>query len=183
MKKLFSLILFSAVLVTNLFSQSGKILTVPSDYSTSTKPPLLFIKGDTISISCDSVYMMNVIRYNFYKNLHKATLAGKDSVCNKLLNAYELRLNEHEQAYNKLLDNSKQAEKISLDMINYSQKSLSGTQKTLEFTQATLDQSLKSIDVAHNFIQQEKWNSKGQKLLTGFCGVGIGLILGVIIMK
>ena len=94
-----------------------------------------------------------------------------------------MRLVEHEQAYNKLLDNSKQAEKVSQDMIEYSQKSLAGTQKTLEFTQATLDQSLKSIDMAHNYIQQEKWNSKGQKLLTGICGVGIGLIVGVLIMK
>lgn len=183
MKKLLFLLVFSAVLATNLFSQSGQFLTVPSDYSTSTKPPLLFVKGDTIRITCDSVYMMNVIRYNFYKNLHKATLAGKDSVCAKLLNAYELRLNEHELAYNKLLDNSKQAEKISLDLISYSQKSLAGTQKTLEFTQATLDQSLKSIDMAHNYIQQEKWNSKGQKLLVGVCGVGVGLLVGVLIMK
>ena len=160
MKKLFFLIVFSTVAIANLFSQNGRILSVPSDYCTSTASPMLFVKGDTISVTCDSVYLMNVIRYNFYKNLHKATLTSKDSVCAKLLNAYELRLNEHEQAYNKLLDNSKQAEKISLDMINYSQKSLAGTQKTLEFTQTTLDQSLKSIDMAHNYIQQEKWNSK-----------------------
>lgn len=183
MKKLFFLIVFSTILTVNLFSQSRGIVSVPADYCNSTNSPLLFVKGDTIRITCDSVYLMNVIRYNFYKNLHKATLTSKDSVCAKLLNAYELRLVEHEQAYSKLLENSKQAEKISLDLIDYSQKSLAGTQKTLEFTQITLDQSLKSIDIAHNYIKQEKWNSKGQKLLVGVCGVGVGLLAGVLIMK
>lgn len=183
MKKLIFPLLISVFISANSFGQAGMLKTVPLEYSSSVKSPLLFVKGDTIRVACDSVYLMNVIRYNFYKNLHKATLAGKDSVCTKLLNAYELRLIEHEQAYNKLLENSKQAEKVSLDLIDYSQKSLTGTQKTLEFTQATLDQSLKSIDMAHNYIQQEKWNSKGQKLLTGVVGAGIGLLLGVLIMK
>jgi ElaB/YqjD/DUF883 family membrane-anchored ribosome-binding protein len=177
------LLIFSIGFTTNIFSQGGNIKSVSVDYCTSTSSPLLFVRGDTLTITCDSVYVMNLMRYNFYKNIHKATLNSNDSTCSKLLNAYELRLNEHEQAYNKLLDNSKQAEKVSLDMIAYSQKSLAGTQKTLEFTQTTLDQSLKSIDMAHDYIQQEKWNSKGQKLLTGITGVGVGLLVGILIMK
>ena len=183
MKRLISMLAISTVLVTNLLGQTGNLKTVPAGYCTSTSSPLLFVEGDTIQVTCDSVYVMNALRYNFYKNIHKATLSSKDSVCSKLLNAYELRLIENEQAYNKLLDNSKQAEKVSLDLINYSQKSLAGTQKTLEFTQTTLDQSLKSIDMAHDYIQQEKWNSKGQKLLVGVCGVGIGLLVGILITK
>jgi ElaB/YqjD/DUF883 family membrane-anchored ribosome-binding protein len=183
MKSLISILIVSIFLSINLFGQSGNLKTIPSNYCASTSSPLLFVKGDTILTTCDSIYLMNPLRYNFYKNIHKATLSSKDSLCNKIVNAYELRLIEHEQAYNKLLDNSKQAEKVSLELIDYSQKSLAGTQKTLEFTQATLDQSLKSIDMAHNYIQQEKWNSKGQKLLTGICGVGVGLLVGVLIMK
>jgi ElaB/YqjD/DUF883 family membrane-anchored ribosome-binding protein len=183
MKQLIFTLIISTILITDLYSQSGNLKTIPTDYCTSTSSPLLFVRGDTLTITCDSVYLMNVMRYSFYKNIHKATLSNSDSTCSKLLNAYELRLKEHEQAYKKLLDNSKQAEKISLDMIAYSQKSLAGTQKTLEFTQTTLDQSLKSIDMAHNYIQQEKWNSKGQKLLTGIAGVGVGLLVGILIMK
>ncbi len=183
MKRLIFMMIFSTFVVSDLFSQSENFKTVTAEYSISTKAPLLFMKGDTIRVLSDSIYMMNVRRYNFYKNIHKATLSGKDSVCAKLLNAYELRLVEHEQAYTKLLDNSKQAEKVSLDLINYSQKSLAGTQKTLEFTQTTLDQSLKSIDMAQDYVQKAKWNSKGQKLLTGLTGAGIGLLLGILIMK
>ncbi len=183
MKRLYTLLIFSTIIMTNLFGQSGNIKNIPADYYSSTGSPLLFVRGDTITVNCDSVYAMNVIRYNFYKNIHKATLENNDSTCSRLLKAYELRLNEHEEAYNKLLDNSKQAEKVSLDMIAYSQKSLAGTQKTLEFTQTTLDQSLKSIDMAHDYIQQQKWNSKGQKLLTGIAGVGVGLLVGILIMK
>ncbi len=183
MKKLIFLMVFLSASFTDLYSQSNNMKTVSADYVTSTGSPLLFMKGDTILVEPDSVYLMNVIRYNFYKNIHKATLTGTDSVCTKLLKAYELRLTEHEQAYNKLLDNSKQAEKVSLDLISYSQKSLAGTQKTLEFTQTTLDQSLKSIDMAQNYIQQAKWNAKGQKLLTALSGVGIGLLIGILIMK
>jgi ElaB/YqjD/DUF883 family membrane-anchored ribosome-binding protein len=183
MKQFLFLLSVSLCLVARVFGQSGSFKIVPPQYSTSTASPLLYTKGDTIKVESDTVYLVNAIRYGFYRNLHKATLAGKDSVCSKLLNAYELRLIEHEQAYSKLLENSKQAEKVSLDLIAYSQKSLAGTQKTLEFTQVTLDQSLKSIDIAHNYIKQEKWNSKGQKILVGLCGVGVGLLVGVIIMK
>ena len=183
MKRLIFVMMFSVILLPELFSQSANFKTVPAEYSLSTKAPMLFTKGDTIKVITDSIYLMNAMRYNFYKNIHKATLSGKDSVCTKLLNAYELRLVEHEQAYNKLLDNSKQAEKVSQDLIDYSQKSLSGTQRTLEFTQSTLDQSLKSIDMAQDYIQKAKWNSKGQKLLTGLTGAGIGLLLGILIMK
>ena len=183
MKRLISVLIFSMIAMPELFSQSSNFKTVPVEYSTSTKAPLLFIKGDTIRVSTDSIYLMNGMRYNFYKNIHKATLMSKDSVCAKLLNAYELRLVEHEQAYNKLLDNSKQAEKVTQDLIDYSQKSLAGTQKTLQFTQITLDQSLKSIDMAQDYVQKAKWNSKGQKLLTGLTGAGIGLLLGILIMK
>jgi ElaB/YqjD/DUF883 family membrane-anchored ribosome-binding protein len=183
MKRFISILIISTVVTINLYGQTGTFKTVPATYSFSTSSPLLFVKGDTLQVTCDSVYLMNVMRYNFYKNIHKATLSEKDSVCSRLLNAYELRLLEHEQAYNKLLDNSKQAEKISLDLISYSQKSLAGTQKTLEFTQTTLDQSLKSIDMAHDYIQQQKWNSKGQKVLVGVCGIGIGLLVGVLIAK
>jgi hypothetical protein len=90
-------------LVTSVFGQSGSFKIVPLQYGTSTSSPLLFTKGDTLKIETDSVYLVNAIRYSFYRNLHKATLAGMDSVCTKLLNAYELRLVEHEQAYSKLL--------------------------------------------------------------------------------
>lgn len=183
MKRLIFTLIISTMMITELYSQSENLKTIPTEYCTSTSSPLLFVRGDTLTITCDSVYIMNVMRYNFYKNIHKATLSNNDSTCSRLLNAYELRLKEHEDAYNKLLDNSKQAEKVSLDMIAYSQKSLAGTQKTLEFTQTTLDQSLKSIDMAHDYIQQEKWNSKGQKLLTGIAGVGVGLLVGVLITK
>ncbi len=184
MKKKFFFLIFAVVAVTDLFSQSGSLKLIPSEYCTSNGSPLLFTKGDTIRVSCDSIYLMSVSRYAFYKSIHKTiSESDKDSVCNNLLRAYEKQLIERDKSYNKLLDNSKQAEKVSQDLIDYSQKSLAGTQKTLQFTQSTLDQSLKSIDMAQNYIQKAKWNSKGQKLLTGLTGAGIGLLLGILIMK
>ena len=184
MNKKFFFLIFTIVAVTDLFSQNGSLKLIPSGYCTLNGSPLLFTKGDTIRVSCDSIYIMSTSRYAFYKSIHKTIAeSDKDSVCTKLLSSYEKQLIDRDKSYNKLLENSKQAEKVTQDLIDYSQKSLAGTQKTLEFTQATLDQSLKSIDLAQDYVQKAKWNSKGQKLLTGICGVGIGLLVGVLIMK
>ena len=70
MKRLIFVLLFSMVAMSELFSQSANFKTVPAEYSVSTKAPLLFTKGDTIKVFTDSIYLMNAMRYNFYKNIH-----------------------------------------------------------------------------------------------------------------
>jgi ElaB/YqjD/DUF883 family membrane-anchored ribosome-binding protein len=182
MKKCF-LFLFAITLATSVLSQDRTVKFVPADYCSSNKSPLVFLKGDTIVADCDTIYLVNKGRYTFYKNIHKATLSNKDSICNKLLNAYELRLSEHQDAYDKLLDNSKQSEKITLDLMSYTQNSLVNTQKTLDYSRETLEQTLKSLALANDYIKKEKWNARGQKLLTGIGGAGIGLLIGILLMK
>jgi len=176
-------IFFSVTIATNLYCQNKTVRSVPANYCSSNKSPLMFLKGDTIITDCDTTYIVNKERYSFYKNIHEATLSGKDSVSGKILKAFELRLLEQQNAYDKLLSNSKQAEKITLDLINDTQSSLLSTQKTLENTQISLENTLKSLETANKLIKKEKWNSKGQKLLVGAGGVGIGLIIGLLIMK
>ena len=181
-KKVF-ILFFSLTVAANLYSQNKTIKSIPADYCYSNKSPLMYLNGETIIVECDTAYLVNKGRYNFYKNIHEATLSGKDSLSGKLLNAFELRLFEQHNAYEKLLNNSKQSEKITLDLINDTQSSLVNTQKTLDYTQKTLDNSLKSLELANDYIKKEKWNSKGKKLLIGIGGIGVGLITGMLIMK
>jgi ElaB/YqjD/DUF883 family membrane-anchored ribosome-binding protein len=184
MKKIaYLFIVFVLFWISAKSQNNASIKTIPVDYCTSNETPKLLTLGDTIVITCDSVYLINKIRYKFYKEIHLALQKDNNSECKDLLQAYENRLSEHESTYNKLLINSKKTEKISLDLIDYTQKSLENTQKTLDYTQLTLEQSMKSLDQANELIKKEKWNSKGQKLLVGIGGVGVGILVGVLIMK
>lgn len=182
-KNNFLFIMFVLFCLSAKSQNNTSIITIPVNYCTSNETPKLFKLGDTIVITCDSVYLVNKIRYKFYRDIHLAIQKDDNTECKSLLQAYETRLNEHETAYNKLLLNSKKTEKISLDLIDYTQKSLENTQKTLDFTQQTLEQSMKSLEQANELIRKEKWNSKGQKFLVGVGGVGIGILVGVLIMK
>lgn len=183
MKKEIFLLFFSITIAANLYGQNKNVNLTSFNYCSSNKSPLMFLYGDTIIIDCDTIYLVNKGRYAFYKNIHEAALSNKDSVSSKLLNAFELRLFEQQNAYDELLNNSKQSEKITLDLINDTQSSLVNTQKTLDYTQQTLDKSLKSLESANDYIKKEKWNSKGKKILAGVGGVGIGLIIGILITK
>jgi ElaB/YqjD/DUF883 family membrane-anchored ribosome-binding protein len=183
MKKNLVLLVLTIIVVVNLFSQPTSIKSVPSVYSSSHASALMFVKRDTIVIECDTIYLINPGRYRLYKALHEATLSDKDSLCSKILKAYQSSLLENETAYDKLLDNNKKLEKTTSDLIIYSQNSLQNVQKTLEFTQITLDQSFKSLELANNYIKKEKWNSVGKKILVGVGGACFGLLLGMLIMK
>ena len=166
-----------------LFRSITSLKTVPLSYCSSNEPPKLFKLGDTILISCDTVYLINKIRYKFYKDIHFAVLQDDNTEYTGLLKAYENRLNEHELAYSKLLKNCRNSEKTSLDLIDFTQKSLQNTQRSLDYSQQALEQSVKSLEQANALIKREKWNSRGQKVLVGIGGVGIGVLIGVLVMK
>jgi ElaB/YqjD/DUF883 family membrane-anchored ribosome-binding protein len=155
----------------------------PLQYCTSNQSPLQLVVGDTLVVVCDTMYLINKTRYQFYKSIHKATLEDDNMECNNLLKAYETRLKEHESSYAKLLANCRQSEKTSLDLIDYTQKSLENTQKTLQYSQQSLDSSIQKLDRANELIRKEKWNDRGQKLVTGIAGVGVGILLGVLVSR
>jgi ElaB/YqjD/DUF883 family membrane-anchored ribosome-binding protein len=183
MRKIIVLLLFFISLVNGLFCQNRSIKSVSFDYGYSIKSPLMFLKGDTVVLDCDTAYLVNKGRYNFYLKMHNTFLSKDDSICNKLLNVYEQMLKENQDAYDKLLNNSKESEKISLDMINYSRNTLANTQKTLDYSQKALAQSMKNLELANDYIKNEKWNSMLRKTLFGVGGIGIGLIVGILVMK
>ncbi|BAX82535.1 hypothetical protein [Labilibaculum antarcticum] len=155
----------------------------PLQYCTSNQSPLQLLVGDTLVVVCDTMYLINKTRYQFYKSIHQATLQDDGMECKNLLKAYEARLEEHELSYSKLLANSRKTEKTTLDFIEYTQKSLENTQKTLQYSQQSLDYSMQNLDRANELIRKEKWNARGQKLLTGIAGVGVGILVGVLVTR
>ncbi len=169
---------------SKIFSQSNSTIhSIGEEYCASTDSPKLFQKGDTLIIDCDSVYIINKIRYKFYKDMHKATVEESDAPCKDILLVYENRLKEHEDAYSKILNNCKKTEQVSLDLIDYTQESLMNTQKSLQYTQQTLDYSIQSLDKANKLIKKEKQASKFEKVLIGIGGAGIGILTGVLISQ
>ncbi|WP_461643401.1 hypothetical protein [Labilibaculum euxinus] len=155
----------------------------PLQYCTSNQSPLQLVVGDTLVVMCDTMYLINKTRYQFYKSIHKATLEDDNIECKNLLKAYETRLEEHELSYNKLLANCRKSEKTTLNFIEYTQKSLESTQKTLQYTQQSLDTSMQNLDRANELIRKEKWNATGQKVLTGIAGLGVGILVGVLVTR
>jgi ElaB/YqjD/DUF883 family membrane-anchored ribosome-binding protein len=164
-------------------AQNNGIKIIPSEYSSSNKSPLKFTLGDTLQINCDTIFIVNKGRYNFYKNIHSAIQNDNDSLCNMLLKAYEIRLQEHEKSFIELLENSRNAEKKALELLAFTQKSLIDVQKTLTDTQNAMDNTRKNLEDANRQIKKERWNSAGKKIMIGVGGVAVGLITGVLIMR
>lgn len=177
------LLLLFLVLNTPFFGKAqARFKAIPAEYPLSNETPLQLHRGDTLIVTCDTVYLINKIRYEFYKSIHTATLHNDNEECNQLLRAYEKRVKEHELSYSKLLANCTSTEKSALDMVAYTRKSLEETQHTLQFTQQALEQSSTNLDRANELLRKEKWNVRGQKLLVGVAGVGLGILVGVLMV-
>jgi len=164
-------------------AQNGNFKIITSDFGLSNKSPLLIKAGDTLQIECDSVFLINKGRYNFYKNIHSSILINNDSTCTRLLNSYEILLSEHEKSYMELIENSRLAEKATFELLTSTQNSLLDTQKTLENAQYSLENTRKNLEIANDHIKKERWNSAGKKFLIGVGGAAVGIITGVLIMK
>ena len=183
MRKAIFLLIFTLILISTTIAQESQLKTITPDFSLSTKSPLLINAGDTILIQCDSVFLINKERYKFYKNLHAAILNNGDSTCLLVLKAYEKKLIEHELSFRELLENSRLAEKTTLELLAFSKSSLLDTQSKLENTQITLENTRKNLEIANNHIKKERWSTAGKKIMIGVGGVAIGIITGVLIMK
>jgi hypothetical protein len=182
MKKLILLIAFLTIAIISLGQIKSKVI-IPSNYCISEQRPLLFTIGDTILVECDSIYMMNAKRYAFYKSVHEAFLKDNDAVYGKLLESYELRLKEHQDTYERLFSNIHQSDKITSDLVDSSQQSLASAKRSIFSLQEKLDVSIKNLELANAIIKDERRKSRNQKILTGVGGAGVGLIVGILIMK
>lgn len=183
MKNLILLIQFSVIICSSVLAQYSEIKTIPVDYSSSGKAPIMFILGDTIKIECDTIFVMNKGRYQFYKNIHTALQNGSDSTCKNLLKAYELRLSDHENSYMQLVEKSSNSEKVALELVTFTKQSLTETQNTLINTQNSLQETIKNLEIANDHLKKERWNSAGKKVLIGVGGVAVGIITGVLVAK
>jgi hypothetical protein len=141
------------------------------------------MRGDTIIVSCDSLFLMNPKRYAFYKSIHSTILSNNDSTLVNLLNSYEQRLKEHQQIIDELLLNSKLAESISFDLIESTHSSIATTQKTIVNSQMLLESSSGKLDHAKEDIKKSQIKSTRNKLLFGAGGFGAGVVLGLLLMN
>jgi ElaB/YqjD/DUF883 family membrane-anchored ribosome-binding protein len=183
-KKVLGVFLPLVFVLFGLYGQDGRKIIIPEDYSLSIESPRKFHVNDTLIIRCDTVFIINKDRYLFYKDLHYSVTNKKsDSLLNKIVLIYENRLKENEDAFVKLLNNSKKADTLTLDLIDYSQKRLGNIEKSLSYTQNTLNSSIRSLELANDYINKQQWNSIGQKVLIGIGGVGLGIIIGVLVNK
>jgi hypothetical protein len=182
MKRYILILVIALIPLAVVCQTASKVLEV-ENYCFAERSPVKITMGDTIIVSCDSLYLMNPKRYAFYKDLHNAVLSGDDYTYAQLLTAYELRIQEHQQIIDKLLLNSKLAEDITFSMIDSTQSSIASTQETITNSQSMLDKSALKLDEAKGDIKKGKLGSSGKKFLYGAGGFGTGLILGIILMK
>lgn len=158
------------------------IKVIPADFSVSTGKPLLFAKNSILRIEADSVYVMNPIRYKFYRDLHQSIFStdSLSDACRQVIKSYEQSLTESQKMFDALLENYDKAHNISIELVDRTQASLVQTEKTLELTQIALRNASFSLDQANKSIKQKKWNSIAKKLLVGAGGVGVGVLIGVL---
>jgi hypothetical protein len=180
MKKLSTLILLLFLANSFLLAQ---LQTIDESYSNSVASPIQFNTGDTILVNCDSIFVINNLRYQFYKSMHLSLRNDADTACMSLLNTYHKRLTENEEAYELLLINTKYYEALTEDMIKDTKTELVRTKDRLQFAQESLGKASEDLKIAQSIIKKEQWKSKGRNLLFGLGGIGIGILTGILITK
>ena len=91
--------------------------TYGQEYCISTQKPIAVYLGETIFIPCDTMYLINKGRYDFYKKMHGLNLDREYISYSSLLKKYEDQLSEHKNSYQKLVSNCKKSELKNLNTL------------------------------------------------------------------
>ena len=129
-----------------------------------------FVKGQTITVKCDTVVLLNINTFNFFRGL-----IGNDKINTEIISVSDLKIKQNDSLFN--------AVKIqALSLININQKLVISTIPRLDSSVSQLtsakndiNQAKKNLDIAIEIIKKE--NNKKWKWGAG------GALVGAILVK
>ncbi|HLA68535.1 MAG TPA: hypothetical protein VJN65_02440 [Bacteroidota bacterium] len=158
-----------------IFSDEGTIQSV------------LFLAGDLVDIQCDSVFVLNKLTFrrydSAYRDLRKkgTSISGLMSAYDEIITLQENRLREQTRNYEELRTQFSALTSETRERISDSSARLGSAVTSMENLNRDLIETKKLLGEAKAIIEAEQRGLNLEKLLWGFGGVAVGIVVGVVI--
>lgn len=167
----------------------NKVDTLPAWYKGSTQKPSYALKGTTLFIQTDTVYIINTERYRLYQHLHdlkemieKYNIPG---ITLQMMDSYQRALDSCRGYYTLLAKNAEKTDAISNLFLEKTKETVESAKNTLKLADDRLvsaDKKLSDADVkleeAQKLIRKSQRRTILQKIAIGAGALLIGFALG-----
>lgn len=175
------LIFFTLLMISDSKAQEKQFVLTDS-FCVSYGAAKFFLKGSVIKVECDTIYLINKLRYNTYEAARKALIkSGNNKNYQALEDKYLQSLKEQDQYYKQLLLSYSKSDSVSIQLFSTTKTDLANISNTLSATKKILEDSDKKLKEVQEILENERKKTRNQKLLMGFGGLGIGILIGVLV--
>ena len=161
-------------------AQQGGQIIIDTICSGNDKP-IPCIKGKIIQIDCDTLYLINKMRFKLYEEAKQAVLKGGSYEV--LIQNYEESLNEQDSYYQKLLEKNRQLDSNSQNIVRETKATLVQVEHSLSQSSLSLDLANKNLEEANKLIKKERKNGMWNKLFVGAGTFTMGILTGILLGK
>ncbi len=168
-------LLLSAVVMTQ-----AQTLTPSDSICLPAHSPLLLMRHQTFTATCDSMYVINKFRYKLYQQLHRHINSHRN-IEGELLGTCEQSLQSSQQAYDQLLAQYKHSDRLTKKLIDGTSLTLKQVNQTLQHTQAALLEAQQQLAHTQGELRRLRRQQRLQKIGIGLGGLGAGLLAGIIV--
>lgn len=160
-------------------TKKDSIIVLDNTFGITNTDPVPYLNGSTIKSYCDTVYVINKLRFANYEAARKYIMNSRTN--KELIAQYEKALNEQDKYYKELMKNYRLADSVSQNLIKDTRNDLQGVSNTLKNACNSIDSVNTKLDDVQKLIKKQKWESLKQKVAVGFAGLGAGVLIGVLV--
>jgi hypothetical protein len=172
---------FILLLIPNIKAQEKEFL-LPDSFCFSYGAGKPYLKGAVIKVECDTVYLINKLRYKRYEAARKALIkSGSNKNYQALEDKYLQALKEQDQYYRQLLLSYSKSDSLTTQLFSSTKTDLANISNTLSATRKILEDSDKKLEEVEKILKGERRKARKEKLAMGFGGLGIGILIGVLV--
>lgn len=154
-------------------------VVLTASFLESAQAPQPRLKGTHIYVQCDTVYLVNPVRYRLYRDLHRSIL--EDSIglqLEKFAALYDSTTRRMRRNVDALLENGDKAAEVTGRFIDSLQQSVTKANAELTSTVAILDNAANNLKEAEKNIRKARWKIAGSGLGGLLAGAAIGILVG-----
>lgn len=137
-----------------------------------------YYQGDTIMVRCDTVFLLNKSTFSRFNAVYKDPKINElVSTQNQLIEAYEKRNTEQDDAYEQLKSNFDKVVNNSNLLIQTSKEELGGIKQSLSSAQTNIDSAKTDISEVKDLLKKDLRKANEAKLKWGIGGLAIGILV------
>ena len=181
--KVIALLFITALPYLSYAQLNQRTYVVSDDDCITQKAPTPFFRGDTVILSCDTMYLLNPARFRLYRELHEAIKLDEGQTCKDLILTYEQSLADQEKSYAALLENAQKSDELTRQTLDCTQQELTEINAKMHLVSEQLAESQMELKTAEEKIKKGQKKSNRQKLFFGAGSAVVGLMIGAFIVR